>query len=194
MQFKFSNLQQTGNSRHTLQLMLLMPWCSRSRTPATTPLVQYLQHQSNFKLLKKKLPKISSHLPTQAWWKLYMCHWIGSSLVKVMLSNQHQIFSWTNADILTMRNKLQCNSNQNPSISTEKMHPKCYLQNVNHFPGANELWVNKISKNNLQLYHPFSDLPCHKSAPGPCLNIKTVLSTYGDFHVKDKTAVTTSYL
>ena len=30
--------------------------------------------------------------------------------------------------------------------------------------------------------------------PGPHLNIKTVLSTYGDFHVKDKTAVRTSYL
>ena len=32
----------------------------------------------------------------------------------------------------------------------------------------------------------------HRS--GPRLNIKTVLSTYGDFHVKDKTAVRTSYL
>ena len=31
-------------------------------------------------------------------------------------------------------------------------------------------------------------------APGPRLNIKTVLSMYGDFHVKDKTAVRTSYL
>ena len=31
-------------------------------------------------------------------------------------------------------------------------------------------------------------------APGPRLNIKTVLYTYGDFHVKDKTAVRTSYL
>ena len=30
--------------------------------------------------------------------------------------------------------------------------------------------------------------------PGPRLNIKTILSTYGDFHVKDKTAVRTSYL
>ena len=29
---------------------------------------------------------------------------------------------------------------------------------------------------------------------GPCLNIKTVLSKYGDVHVKDKTAVRTSYL
>ena len=33
-----------------------------------------------------------------------------------------------------------------------------------------------------------------KQYPGPRLNIKTVLSTYGDFHVKDKTAVRTSYL
>ena len=30
--------------------------------------------------------------------------------------------------------------------------------------------------------------------PGPHLNIKTVLSKYGDFHVKDKTAIRTSYL
>ena len=42
---------------------------------------------------------------------------------------------------------------------------------------------------------------CHKllkpqveDPAGPRLNIKTVLSTYGDFHVKDKTAVRTSYL
>ena len=39
----------------------------------------------------------------------------------------------------------------------------------------------------------------HKYIPkhtrtGPRLNIKTVLSTYGDFHVKDKTAARTSYL
>ena len=34
----------------------------------------------------------------------------------------------------------------------------------------------------------------HIKVPGPRLNIKTVLSTYGDFHVKDKTAVRTSYL
>ena len=33
-----------------------------------------------------------------------------------------------------------------------------------------------------------------KLLAGPRLNIKTVLSTYGDFHVKDKTAVRTSYL
>ena len=32
------------------------------------------------------------------------------------------------------------------------------------------------------------------ATPGPRFNIKTVLSTYGDFHVKDKTAVRPSYL
>ena len=31
--------------------------------------------------------------------------------------------------------------------------------------------------------------PCIAKSSGPRLNIKTVLSTYGDFHVKDKTAV-----
>ena len=35
---------------------------------------------------------------------------------------------------------------------------------------------------------------CWYRPSGPRLNIKTVLSTYGDFHVKDKTAVRTSYL
>ena len=39
---------------------------------------------------------------------------------------------------------------------------------------------------------PLSHTACWHS--GPRLNIKTVLSTYGDFHVKDKTAVRTSYL
>ena len=41
------------------------------------------------------------------------------------------------------------------------------------------------------------ELNWNQQAPGrygPSLNIKTVLSTYGDFHVKDKTAVRTSYL
>ena len=36
--------------------------------------------------------------------------------------------------------------------------------------------------------------PALMRTSGPRLNIKTVLSTYGDFHVKDKTAVRTSYL
>ena len=40
----------------------------------------------------------------------------------------------------------------------------------------------------------FSCISIEVKAAGPRLNIKTVLSTYGDFHVKDKTAVRTSYL
>ena len=43
----------------------------------------------------------------------------------------------------------------------------------------------------LKFYHLQYDF--HQDA-GPRLNIKTVLSTYGVFHVKDKTAVGTSYL
>ena len=41
--------------------------------------------------------------------------------------------------------------------------------------------------------HP-TDMKSVVPEAGPRLNIKTVLSTYGDFHVKDKTAVRTSYL
>ena len=40
----------------------------------------------------------------------------------------------------------------------------------------------------LEFYIPFF------ATLGPRLNIKTVLSMYGDLHVKDKTAVKTSYL
>ena len=40
----------------------------------------------------------------------------------------------------------------------------------------------------------FEGYPLLQEPPGPHLNTKTVLSTYGDFHVKDKTAVRTSYL
>ena len=47
----------------------------------------------------------------------------------------------------------------------------------------------------LQLSHLFSlTVLCSLTVCLDCLNIKTVLSTYGDFHVKDKTAVRTSYL
>ena len=50
----------------------------------------------------------------------------------------------------------------------------------------------------LMLYFVSVWLPCEfqvdPQSSGPRLNIKTVLSTYGDFHVKDKTAVRTSYL
>ena len=51
------------------------------------------------------------------------------------------------------------------------------------------------ARNNIFLkfeYIPYKKLIARRA--GPRLNIKTVLSTYGDFHVKDKTAARTSYL
>ena len=54
------------------------------------------------------------------------------------------------------------------------------------------------SSNKFILYEMICDALTYQalwlSRSGPRLNIKTVLSTYGDFHVKDKTAVRTSYL
>ena len=51
----------------------------------------------------------------------------------------------------------------------------------------------KFFKNALHVHQSTPDLAVLLK-PGPRLNIKTVLSTYGDFHVKDKTAVRTFYL
>ena len=47
-----------------------------------------------------------------------------------------------------------------------------------------------VETENLNIFHHYNN----NTSAGPRLNIKTVLSTYGDFHVKDKTAVRTSYL
>ena len=52
-------------------------------------------------------------------------------------------------------------------------------------------WLENINPQVMILGHA-TDLTFLE--PGPRLNIKTVLSMYGDFHVKDKTAVRTSYL
>ena len=51
-----------------------------------------------------------------------------------------------------------------------------------------------LTRSMLQVVEHQFKWPWSRSKPGPRLNIKTVLSTYGNFHVKDKTAVRTSYL
>ena len=61
------------------------------------------------------------------------------------------------------------------------------------------LWLQKqASQAWISYYIPQNTAGCNylsmPRVPGPRLNIKTVLSTYGDFHVKDKTVVRTSYL
>ena len=53
-------------------------------------------------------------------------------------------------------------------------------------------WFAKIST--LEMLQDFWSVVGLFKSSGPRLNIKTVLSRYGDFHVKDKTAVRTSYL
>ena len=55
------------------------------------------------------------------------------------------------------------------------------------------LYLNKNCS--YKMFRLCSVIFCYKPwTSGPRLNIKTVLSMYGDFHVKDKTAVRTSYL
>ena len=56
------------------------------------------------------------------------------------------------------------------------------------------LSIKDTSQSSIDWLRRFPGNVCVFSYPGPRLNIKTVLSTYGDFHVKDKTAVRTSYL
>ena len=57
---------------------------------------------------------------------------------------------------------------------------------------AISVWISDMrSYHNVILIHV---IYANVNHTGPRLNIKTVLSTYGDFHVKDKTAVRTSYL
>ena len=58
------------------------------------------------------------------------------------------------------------------------------------------IFVLMTLRSRCHLRQYFDSLSSNLCSPelGPRLNIKTVLSTYGDFHVKDKTAVRTSYL
>ena len=63
------------------------------------------------------------------------------------------------------------------------------------FRGTDEsrVWGLSLPSTYISVSDLFVDTKILKE-PGPRLNIKTVLSMYGDFHVKDKTAAMTSYL
>ena len=71
---------------------------------------------------------------------------------------------------------------QHTHTQTTPTHTRCPLQQT--------ICNYQKSGNWLELTHE----PAGRYTTGPRLNIKTVLSTYGDFHVKDKKAVRTSYL
>ena len=93
---------------------------------------------------------------------------------------------------------------------SRKSFSKCGLQNGSHFGSVSmckQIWPEYsgfvAGRGCISWY--FAQINCgilviyqtrclNSMTPGPRLNIKTVLSTYGDFHVKDKTAVRTSYL
>ena len=91
------------------------------------------------------------------------------------------------------------------SVATIKYHIR-----ITHFPNQAYIYIlfcyipftlrGKPARNykaemsyTLRIFHHTICIPKNMQ-PGPSLNIKTVLSRYGDFHVKDKTAVRTSYL
>ena len=71
----------------------------------------------------------------------------------------------------------------------EVMKALYYWSLMQEIPAENASNAECVSKlwRHLHIYR-------HMYRAGPHLNIKTVLSTYDDFHVKDKTAVRTSYL
>ena len=57
------------------------------------------------------------------------------------------------------------------------------------------MWLSEYTSRDVMIVLRLHDIYRYDNEDaGPRLNIKTVLSTYGDFHVKDKTAVRTSYL
>ena len=106
---------------------------------------------------------------------------------------RRQAIIWTNDEILIIRT-LGTNFNEIlseiHSFSFKKMHLKMASAIWRLFRlGLYELKVSIIGWRSRIV----SSLGLG-GRPGPRLNIKTVLSTYGDFHVKDKTAVRTSYL
>ena len=77
------------------------------------------------------------------------------------------------------------------TISKSRNDRKCKY--IFMSPKINSAWLTEINpwtagNSWVHIQH------CGYRCPGARLNIKTVLSTYGDFHVKDKTAVRTSYL
>ena len=101
---------------------------------------------------------------------------------------RRQAIIWTNAGILLIRqtrNKLQWNVDQNSNIFIHENAFESVLCEMASILSRPQCVNGLLSPDR---HNAMSSLT------GPRLNIKTVLSMYGDFHVKDKTAVRTSYL
>ena len=95
-----------------------------------------------------------------------------------------------NEDLLWLAIIWMVNSYCVKLIFRKYKHIFAFSINSQHWDAASH-WNHSSLKTGLGIMI-VNGLPMQE--PGPRLNIKTVLSTYGDFHVKDKTAVRTSYL
>ena len=105
--------------------------------------------------------------PANVRWR-YISHWLGASLESAL---KYHVIS----DSIIM------------AFACTKLS--------SHFGQVTPCGIRVLGRHrSLQLQVMAYPLFCSESDPGPRLNIKTVLSTYGDFHVKDKTAIRTSYL
>ena len=123
---------------------------------------------------------ISIRLTSLALWQSNDC----PSASKATLMNMDKYFMWIHYERLHNHNKAKHN------------------KTVCIFLGIYCMEMTRCFQGTLQgslFWHNLSDMRAWiwnyiLKSSGPRLNIKTVLSTYGDFHVKDKTAVRTSYL
>ena len=141
------------------------------------------------------------------WWNIH--HWLHRKLSKWQLSVQpvmkisskwlHFRFSDSQSTMLIV-----IWSNQLQSVTVTCSPPRyaawvlMFTLSVTTFTMDNALLVpdkfHNIQSKYGAVYQVNYHMKCLSLRPGPRLNIKTVLSTYGDFYVKDKTAVRTSYL
>ena len=116
-------------------------------------------------------------------------------------------FPEVHTDLLALKERHRSSSPDNPAPKTNyglhsisiRVSNTCFIQTSWNSSGDEFIFENVNINLKFESF-PYTDLalavemlPHGRQGSGPCLNIKTVLSTYGDFHVKDKTAVRTSY-
>ena len=113
-----------------------------------------------------------------------LSHCLNKSLITVTSNEHHSVLNHWQIDCLFRLT--------NYKVNIKALHHGSFVRGIHLSPVDSPLKGPVIWK----------AFPCHDIImidwidkwSGPRLNIKTVLSTYGDFHVKDKTAVRTSYL